>query len=354
MNYPVVSEHVLNAVSGRWWARRRRDDVPPLVPGTVHVFRVGGDYRQYPEGLVFDPGHEDVLHASSVTVVDTRVRVVEVRRTVASVSEADQFTVSASFSCQVTDPALVARHGVVDVTVPLRAYLAGEDELPRASAGYRVEEVNAVRAEAARWMTAYSTVVPPRVVGMSVEFVGVEVHVAEDLRAWEQKLREQRRTQELLRGQGDFESHDTQRIAELLSHGSDYADAFGIVRDRIDVAQAAGRIHETTATQQAREAKVADEARARADARDMMNAQMRRDLVLALVNQMSAEGAYSDPQQLLEELVRQGGLGTDADPVQITGKPRSPGDETRPASRALRSAGGPQDGFVKDEDDLVD
>jgi hypothetical protein len=354
VDYPVVSEHVLSAVSGRWWSRRRRDDVPPLLPGTVHVFRVGGDYRQYPEGLVFDPGHPDVLDASSVSLVDTRVRIVEVRRTVPSVSEADQFTVSVSFSCQVTDPALVARQGVVDVTVPLRAYLAGEDELPRVSAGYRVEEVNAVRAEAARWMTAYSTVVPPRVSGMSVEFVGAEVYVAEDLRAWEQKLREQRRSQEFLRGQRDFESHDTQRIAELLSQGSDYADAFGIVRDRIDVAQAAGRIHETAAAQQARTARAADEARARSDAREVMTAQMRQELVLALVRQMGEVGAYSDPQQLLEELVRQGGLPTGSGPAPADGESRPPVDEPQPAPRALWSARDPQDGFVKDEDDLVD
>ncbi|HEY3479569.1 MAG TPA: hypothetical protein VGL02_11800, partial [Streptomyces sp.] len=270
-----------------------------------------------------------------------------------SVSEADRFTVSVSFSCQVTDAALVARQGVVDVTVPLRAYLAGEDELPRVSAGYRVEEVNAVRAEAARWMTAYSTVVPPRVPGMTVEFVGAEVYAADDLRAWEQKLREQRRSHEFLRGQRDFESLDTQRIAELLAQGSDYADALRIVRDQVDVADAAERVHGTAAARQAREDKVSDQNRAHAQAREMMTAQMRRDLVLALVNQMSAEGAYSDPQQLLEELVRQGGLRSGGEPALGAGESR-PSDEERPAPRAVWSGRGPRDGFVKDEDDLVD
>jgi hypothetical protein len=354
VNYPVVSEHVLSAVNGRWWSRRRRDDVPQLLPGTVHVFRVGGDYRQYPEGLVFDPGSADVLDASSVSLVDTRVRVVDVRRSVPSVSEADQFSVSVSFSCQVTDPALVARQGVVDVTVPLRAYLAGEDDLPRVSAGYRVEEVNAVRAEAARWMTAYSTVVPPRVAGMSVEFVGVEVYAAEELREWEQKLREQRRTHEFLRGQHDFESYDAQRIAELLSQGSDHADAIGIVRDRIDVAQAAARIHASAAARETREAKIAEDGRARADAREMLSAQTQRDLVIALVNQMGVEGTLSDPQQLLEELMRQGIARPGAGPALNAGSGfGTPGDPPS-APRAVRSARAPEDNFVKDEDDLVD
>ncbi|MBD0739381.1 hypothetical protein [Streptomyces sp. CBMA29] len=353
MNYPVVSEHVLGVVSSRLWSRRRREDVPPLLPGTVHVFRVGGEYRQYPEGLVFDPGHADVLDASSVSLIDTRVRVVDVRRTVPSVSEADQFTVSVSFSCQVTDPALIARQGVVDVTVPLRAYLAGEDDLPRVSAGYRVEEVNAVRAEAARWMTAYSTVVPPRVSGMSVEFVGVEVYVADELRAWEQKLREQRRSHELLRGQNDFESYDAQRIAELLAQGSDYADAIGIVRERVDVADVAARIHGLAAAREARAARIDEEKRAHAEAREMLSAQTQRDLILELVRQMGAEGTLSDPQPLLEELVRQGASRSGANPALDVGGTR-PSDEPRPAPRSLRSAQTPEDDFVKDEDDFVD
>lgn len=56
MNYPVIAEHILATVQGTWWARRRRrEDVPPLPPGAVHVFRVGGNYRTFPEGMVFDP-----------------------------------------------------------------------------------------------------------------------------------------------------------------------------------------------------------------------------------------------------------------------------------------------------------
>ncbi|MER6078523.1 hypothetical protein ABT156_09575, partial [Streptomyces sp. NPDC001833] len=120
VNYPVIAEHILATVQGTWWSRRRRrDDVPPLPPGAVHVFRVGGNYRTFPEGMVFDPSHPDVLDASSVSIVDTRARLVDVERPLPSVSEADNFTMRASFTCQVTDPTVIARQGIIDVTVPL-------------------------------------------------------------------------------------------------------------------------------------------------------------------------------------------------------------------------------------------
>ncbi|MEX2973675.1 hypothetical protein [Streptomyces sp. C184] len=350
MNYPVVAEHVLGAVQGNWWSRRRRrDDVPPLPPGAVYVFRVGGNYRQFPEGMVFDPSHADVLDASSVSLVDTRARMVEVDRTVPSVSEADHFTLRASFACQVIDPTVVARQGIIDVTVPLRAYLAGDSELPRVSAGHRVEEVNAVRREVSHRMTAYSAIVAPRVAGMSVEFVSAEVHASDDLRTWEQTMRDERRSQELLRGQRDFETQDTQRIAELLSQGSDYVDAFGIARDRIDVAQAATRIHRTTDEDASRRHRAAEEDRAHVRARETAEAQMRRDMVLTLLRQMGAAEDYVDYHQVLEQVLRDGG----GQGVPAVGPgPQSPGSE---APRRLNSGGGrPQDGFVQDEDDLVD
>ncbi|GFE23180.1 hypothetical protein [Streptomyces nigrescens] len=350
MNYPVVGEHVLGAVQGNWWSRRRRrDDVPSLPPGATYVFRVGGNYRQFPEGMVFDPSHADVLDASSVSLVDTRARMVEVERTVPSVSEADHFTVRASFACQVTDPTVVARQGIIDVTVPLRAYLAGDSELPRVSAGHRVEEVNAVRREVSHRMTAYSAIVTPRVAGMSVEFVSAEVHASDDLRNWEQKLRDERRSQELRRGQRDFETQDTQRIAELLSQGSDYADAFGIARNRIDVAQAAARIHRTTDEDSARRNQAAEEDRAHARARETADAQMRRDMVLTLLRQMGQTEDYVDYHQVLEQVLRDSG--GPAVPAVESG-PGRPGPD---APRRLNSGTDrPHDGFVKDEDDLLD
>lgn len=358
MNYPVVAEHVLGAVQGkfRWSRRRRRGDVPALPPGAVHVFRVGGNYRQFPEGMVFDPSHADVLDASSVSLVDVRARLVEVERTVPTVSEADTFTIRASFTCQVTDPTVIARQGIVDVTVPLRAYLAGDSELPRLSAGHRVEEVNVVRGEVTRRMTAYSTIVAPRVAGMSVEFVGAEVQVSEDLRTWEQTLRDERRSQELIRGQRDFETQDTQRIAELLSQGSDYADAFGIVRDRIDVAQAAARVHQIAHEESARSERAADGDRAHAHGLETAQAQMRREVVLTLLRQMGSTDDFIDYHQVLDQVLRDmgGQLGPGradpAVPAVESGRGRSGPN----GSRHPGGPGRPQDGFVKDEDDLLD
>ncbi|MFF7472539.1 hypothetical protein [Streptomyces sp. NPDC008092] len=355
MNYPVIAEHILATVQGTWWSRRRRrDNVPPLPPGAVHVFRVGGNYRTFPEGMVFDPSHPDVLDASSVSIVDTRARLVDVERPLPSVSEADNFTMRASFTCQVTDPTVIARQGIIDVTVPLRAYLMGDSDLPRVSAGHRVEEINAVRAEAGHRMTAYSAIVPPRVAGMSVEFVNAEVYASDELRDWEQKLRDERRSWELRKGQRDFEAQDARRIAELLSQGSDHVDAFGIARQEIDVTEAAARIHRATAEESARRHQAEAEERAHARLLETTDAQLRREMLLTLLRQ-SAGSEYVDYHQMLDQVLREMGgqaapgvgAATDTTRMVESGQTRS----GRPAAGRERD---PQGGFVKDEDDLVD
>ncbi|AGK78144.1 hypothetical protein ACIOHB_25320 [Streptomyces microflavus] len=357
MNYPVIAEHILATVQGTWWSRRRRrDDVPHLPPGAVYVFRVGGNYRAYPEGMVFDPSHPDVLDASSVSLVDTRARLVEVERMLPSVSEADNFTVRASFTCRATDPSVIARQGVVDVTVPLRSYLAGDGDLPRVSAGHRVEEINAVRTEVGHRMTAYSAIVPPRVAGMSVEFISAEVHASEELRDWEQRLRDERRSRELQRGQRDFETQDALRIVELLSQGSDHVDAFGIARKEIDVTEAAARIHRITGEETVRRHQAETSDRAHTQARETAETQMRRDMLLTLLRQMGGS-EYVDYHQVLEQVLRETGgqsasgleAGPDSSRMVESGAPRP--------DRVHRGRDGshdPQGGFVKNEDDLVD
>ncbi|MDQ0750167.1 hypothetical protein QF034_004398 [Streptomyces africanus] len=357
MNYPVIAEHILATVQGTWWSRRRRrEDVPPLPPGAAYVFRVGGNYRTFPEGMVFDPSHPDVLDASSVSLVDTRARLVDVERPLPSMSEADNFTMRASFTCQVTDPTVIARQGIIDVTVPLRAYLMGDSDLPRVSAGHRVEEVNAVRTEASHRMTAYSAIVPPRVAGMSVEFVSAEVHASEDLRDWEQKLRDERRSWELQRGQRDFETEDARRIAELLSQGSDHVDAFGIARKEMDVTEVAARIHRITDEESARRHTAETAERSHTHARETAEAQMRRDMLLTLLRQMGGS-EYVDYHQVLEQVLREtGGQATPGISAAAGTARMVESGQARPGSTAAGREGArdAQGGFVKDEDDLVD
>ncbi|SFE33978.1 hypothetical protein SAMN05216251_102542 [Actinacidiphila alni] len=348
MAYPVVSEHVLDPVTGQLFKRRRRENMPPLLPGTVYVLQVGGHYRQYPEGLVFDPGHDDVLDASSVSLVDTRVRVVEVRRTLHSVSEADEFTIGVSFSCQVTDPELVARQGVVDVTAPLRAYLAGEDELPRTAAEFRIEEINAVRESVARRMTAYTTVAPPRVAGMQVEFVGTEVYVAEDLRGWEQTLRQQRRDQELQQGKQDFETRQTQQMAELLSLGPLYAEVLHMVRDGADMADVVRRMNEATALEQSRRATTEDAAATHA--RDMEKSVV--DLIRVLLARPDGDAVFSE--ELIDVLIRLRNPAGESGPALTAGSPKSGARPQSTVGEGRRKPYAAGDGFVREEDDLVE
>ncbi|MEU1226747.1 hypothetical protein [Streptomyces sp. NPDC005828] len=305
--------------------------------------------------MVFDTSHPDVLDASSVSLVDTRARLVDVERSLPSLSEADNFTMRASFTCQVIDPAVIARQGVIDVTVPLLAYLMGDSDLPRVSAGHRVEEVNAVRIEVSRRMAAYSAIVPPRVAGMSIEFVNAEVHASDDLRDWEQKLRDERRSWELQRGQRDFETQDALRIAELLSQGSDHVDAFGIARKEFDVTEVAARIHRNTDEESARRHKAETAERVHAQTLETADAQMRRDMLLTLLKQMGGS-EYVDYHQVLEQVLRETrgqstpALGAMADPGRMVES-----GQTRPGHRTAGGDGSHDPhGFVKDEDDLID
>ncbi|MFE3647602.1 hypothetical protein [Streptomyces sp. NPDC059122] len=354
-NYPIVAEQMLQTVQRGWWSRRRqRADVPPLPPGAVYVFRVGGQYREYPEGMTFDPSHPDVVDASSVSLVDTRARLVEAERVVPSVSEADTFTIRASFTCQVTDAATVARQGIDDVTVPLRSYLAGDSELSRASAAHRIEEVNAVRDEATRRMTAYTTIVTPRIAGMTVEFVGIEVLTPEDLRTWEQKLRDERRGQELLRGQHEFESQSVQRLAELIQQGGEYVDALGVTRNVIDVAAIAERTHRREDDDRSHRRQAAAQAGALTHEREREQRALHADLLRTLVSHMGRAEHFVDYQQVLQQLMEQG-------TVPAAG-PAAPAVESAPADRANgspakltgRNGQGPGPHYIKDEDDLLD
>lgn len=357
MNYPIIDEHILPTVQGSWWSRRRRrDDVPPLPPGAVYVFRVGGNYRTFPEGMVFDPAHPDVVDAASVSLVDTRARLVDVERPLPSVSEADNFTMRASFTCQVTDPTVIARQGIIEVADTLRAYLMRDSDLPRVSAGHRVEEINEVRTEVSHRMAAYSAIVPPRVSGMSVEFVSAEVHASEDLRDWEQKLRDERRSWELRRGQRDFETQDVGQIAELLRQGSDHADALGIARGEIEVTAAAERIHRSAWEEAAHRREVETTERAHAQARETASEQMRREMLLNLLRQMG-NSEYVDYHQILDQVLREtggqaeSGIGTAEDTARVIES-----GQARSGRTAMRRDGSrdPQGGFVADEDDLVD
>ncbi|MFH8794225.1 hypothetical protein [Streptomyces sp. NPDC017941] len=358
MNYPVITEHVLESVQGTWWSRRRRrDDVPTLPPGAVYVFRVGGNYRVFPEGMVFDESHPDVLDASSVTLVDCRARLVEVERTLPSVSEADIFTIRASFTCQVADPTVIARQGVIDVAVPLRAYLLGDSDMPKVSAGHRVEEINAVRAEVARRMTAFSAVVPPRVAGMSVEFVGVEVTASDSLRAWEETLRNERRNGQLSQFKIDVETQAAARIAEVLAQGSDHVDAFGIARHEIDVTEAAARIHRHTGEEATRSHDAVLAERAHKRAQDAAEAQMRRDMVLTLLRQMGSGEQYVDYHQVLEQVLRETGgrtgVGTGTSDVPMVEQGATSLSAPTSQARAM-PPGDRRESFVQSEDDLVD
>ncbi|MFE6777212.1 hypothetical protein [Streptomyces sp. NPDC057702] len=377
MNYPVVAERALSTERRGWWARRRgREDVPALPPGAVYVFRVRGTYREYPSGVAFDPGHPDVMEAASVSLVDTRARLVEVERVLPSVSEADAFTVRASFTCQVTDPALVAQQGTVDVALPLRAYLAGDPVLSHSGAGHRIEEVNTVRQLVSQRMTAYTAIVVPTILGVRAEYVSCDVFTPDDLRTWEQRIRDERRSRELERGKRDFENDDVRRVAELLAQGTSYVDALAVVREDLDVASLAGRAHQLADEDRAWDRELTTREGQRAHDQAEQERALRNKLLVTVLEQMRDAGSIYDVEHVLQQVLdsgrpqppagaldagapaaeavpgvlpaREPGAHPDGYPGAYPGAPGGPGGGARGHDREGRGD------FLTDEDDLVD
>lgn len=343
MNYPVVAEQQLSAVSRGWWARRRgRTDAPGRPPGSVYVFQVGGQYREYPEDVPFDPCHPDVVDASSVSLVDIRSRLVEVRLAVPSASPADDFTIRASFTCAVTDAVSVARHGTVDVTVPLRAYLAGDGHLQRMGMNYGVEAVNIVREQAMRRATAYTSIVAPRILGMSVEFVSMDVLTPEDLRGWAQRCRDQQRAHDLERDKRDSEDENVHRTADLLSRGPTYIDALAVTRNDIDMAAVVERTQRFHAEDRDRGHRASELDKERAFQAAEEEKIRRNRMYLAVLEHMKDSGAFLDPQ-VLQQLLDAGAAADGSAPQITTGREAAEG-------RGAREA---RDGHVTDEDDLL-
>jgi hypothetical protein len=176
-SYPIVAQYELGEPVKHGplgvFTRRESGEIPPLKPHEVLVYRVGAkfvvDQRQLRR-------HDDnVVRASSVSVVSVR------RGTEVGVDfEIDsrdglRFKVMVTFVCSVIDPVVVVRHGQVDASVSLLAYLKGYQDLFDVGPKYEVAQINDVRSEATQHVKAYLALRPPEIAGLEISLANVQV-----------------------------------------------------------------------------------------------------------------------------------------------------------------------------------
>ncbi|QMU73324.1 hypothetical protein [Streptacidiphilus sp. P02-A3a] len=352
MDYPLINEKALARLESRLFRRTRREDVPELPPGATYVFQVDGNWRELPTGTRFDPSHSDVLDASAVSLVDLRVRIVQVDWEVPSQSEASRFTLRASFTCQVTDPVAVVRCGITDVTAPLGAYLRRDTKLAGVGSCHSMHEVNVVREQATHRMQAYSAINPPDIEGMAVEFLAVEVLTPADVARHEQDLISVARTGELDARRHTFENINTQRLVGLIEQGGDWLNALAVARGEVAVGQLANERRAAEGAEANRTAEREALAAAREYEAAVQRGNLEAQLVLRLLEQMGGSESFVDYHQILQQVLegRSGEADAGASPSALGPGRGGGGTGFAKPSRAQR----PQDEFIGDEEGLLD
>ncbi|MFI8347082.1 hypothetical protein [Streptomyces sp. NPDC085596] len=192
--YPVVSARTLEPPAARGWrgmgtARRERSELPRLEPHQVAVYRVGEDWVESHGDL--DPRSETAVRATSVTVVDRRRDVpVEAMVTVPSADGTD-CAVRVRFRCTAEDAVELMREGgPADVSAALVSYLQGCPALTGEYVPHGDAQLAEVSKRICANVTAYALAQPPRLPGMGVELVSVDLLTPDQLRELQQRLAE--------------------------------------------------------------------------------------------------------------------------------------------------------------------
>nr|BFE63948.1 hypothetical protein GCM10020063_084740 [Dactylosporangium thailandense] len=188
--YPIIESRVLTkAEKSRWFSRRSRraDEIPRPSAHESLVYRVGNDFILDEDRM--SPVDERVVNATNVCVVDTsRDALVTVQFTIPS-EDASHFDVFVTFTCTVTDPALVVKGGVNAVS-SLTGHLKAHHRIFELGLDYKLTDVNDVRRMVSAQVRAYLTHVPARVPGLQVRFANVEVSSPKSLIDFESKRRD--------------------------------------------------------------------------------------------------------------------------------------------------------------------
>jgi hypothetical protein len=188
-----------------------------LKPDAHHVlvYRVDGQYVLDSDRM--QPTDERVINATHVSMVDVRRNAPAVVRLTIPSADAADFEVVVTFTCTVTDPVAVVRGGV-DAREALWSYLMAHNRIFELGLDYPLSEVNDVRRAVSAQVTAYVTIKPPAVPGMSVSIASVEVTNPEFLTDLEEKSRWKRVEAQL--AEREQEHQHRLRAGQLLNDHS--------------------------------------------------------------------------------------------------------------------------------------
>lgn len=212
--YPIIIERSLGRTErgGRFGLGRHRrpeGEVPQVKGEQVRVFRVDGKH-------VVDHGRrgdddEQVVRASHVAVVDMSHNV-EVRCELKIPSaDAEEFTISVTFRCTVTDAIAVVRDGQGDAARILLGYVRSHQRLFQLGVDHEISAVNLVRPLVQTQIEAYVQVKPPVLSGISAELASVEVLTPDEVRALQRRLNEQKAAHKIEAERVRLE-HELQRL----------------------------------------------------------------------------------------------------------------------------------------------
>lgn len=238
--YPVLEERPLPAVPRRFMRGGRRDlaQIPEWRLGCVLVFHTGRERIALREHTHLTGAEEFVVDAVAVSVVDIRPRAVTAQLVLPSASAADDFTVRASFRCQVTDPDIAAGHGPFDLGWQLERHLARDRKLLGLGASHSVEQIVEIRDLVEARLEAYWEYHPLELTGLSVAFTSTAVLTPTELRLHEQEMRDERWRQDLAKLANSGEDSQIDRMLGMVANGSDGLTALGLARREIHPADA--------------------------------------------------------------------------------------------------------------------
>ncbi|TKK89519.1 hypothetical protein FDA94_09010 [Herbidospora galbida] len=195
--YPVVDEKVLGPASTRWLRTRSRraGDIPERRSSDALVYRSRGHYHVDLGNLGLTDGI--VVNATHVSVVDlSRNRLVSVDLAVPT-ADSREFQLVVTFACTVFDPVEVIESGQRNAAVALAGYLRGHTRIFELGLRHLLDEVNGFRLDVVAQIQAYVHHVSPRLPGISVTFMSVEVRTPADLTQLSTALFEGRKEHEI-------------------------------------------------------------------------------------------------------------------------------------------------------------
>lgn len=235
--YPVLEERPLPAVPRRFMRGARRDlaQLPEQRLGCLLVFHVGHQQVALREHVHLTGAEEIVVDAVAVSVIDMRPRAFTAELALPSASPADDFTIRATFRCEVSRPEIAAGHGAFDLAGQLERHLRQDRKLLGLGASHDVEQIAVIRDLVEARAEAYWEYHPFVVPGLAVTFTSADVLTPAELRSHKQRMRDERWRQDFDKLTTSGEDAQIDRMRVLVADGSSALTALGLARKEIHV-----------------------------------------------------------------------------------------------------------------------